>query len=537
MDVIIIGGGISGACIAYEGAARGLKVALVEKSDFGSATSAATSKMIHGGLRYLATKEFGLVRESLRERRILSNIAPNFVHPIPFLLSYYEGAKASKWLLKVGMVLYELFSYDKGWLKDKSKKMPLHKTISRERLMKFIPRANPIGLMGAHLYYDCINHFPERFTLAFLKSAVKQGAKIANYTQMDDFLMERKKDGQLQISGVKVTDRLLNKRYELKAKMVINCAGPWADLVLSKIRGEVNEAKQLRRSEGIHIVTKKLVDRYIFSGATAQGKHYFIVPYRDHALIGTTDKEYTGHPDDWKVTKNSILELLDTVNDSFGNGEALSYDDVVYAYGGLRPLVADESKDVYNASRKYEVTDSSQDGINGLLTVEGGKWTTSRGLAETVIDQVGKKLSVKVKKSSTSKTYIEGSEISNIESFISSKQEQYKDYTKSQIRYLVKSYGTEIDAVLALADENESWKQPITEDGENIGQIVYAIRNEMAFTLCDLLLRRTGIGLIGHPGEQKLLKIAEVVAQELNWDSQRKNDEIESINDLLKVPT
>ena len=534
-DIVIIGGGVSGACIAYEAAMRGLNVALVEKGDFAGATSAATSKMIHGGLRYLAQMELGLVRESLRERRILTNIAPNFVHPIPFLLSFYEGDKAGKGLLKIGMLLYELLSFDKGWLSDKSKKMPLHTTISNKQVLEAIPKANPKGLKGAHQYYDCVNHFPERFTLAFLKSAVKHGAKIANYTKMEEFILEEKESGEQVIKGVQVTDLLHQKKHSLRANLVINCAGPWADLVLNKVK-KTAKNKQLHRSEGIHIITKKLVDKYIFSGASKNGKHYFIVPYRDHALIGTTDKEYIGHPNEWKVTKEAIQELLDTVNESFGNGEHLSYEDIVYAYGGLRPLVASEKTDVYNASRKYELTDLSKEGIEGLLVVEGGKWTTSRGLAQVVIDRALKKLKRQGKKSTTATQQLLGSEITNLATFIEEKQTQYKDYSNAQISYLVKSYGTEIDAVMQVTAQNKDWQKPITPDGENLGQIVYAIRNEMAYTLSDILLRRTGIGLLGHPGEEKLEEIATLVAQELNWTEERKQQEIKSISQLLKVP-
>jgi len=306
-------------------------------------------------------------------------------------------------------------------------------------------------------------------------------------------------------------------------------------LVINKVKQPTNN-KLLRRSEGIHIITKKLVDKYIFSGATKTRKHYFIVPYRNHALIGTTDKEYTGHPNDWTVTKEAITELLDTVNEAFGNGEKITYEDIVYAYGGLRPLVASEKEDVYNASRKYELTDLSTEGIEGLIVVEGGKWTTSRGLAEIVINKALKKLNVPAKKSTTSTDYVVGSEIKNLETFIQEKEKQYKNFTPTQIRYLVKSYGTEIDALMQLSAQDEKWQEAITEDGENLGQIVYAIRHEMAYTLSDLLLRRTGIGLLGHPGKDKLEEIASLAAQELNWDEAKKQEEIKALSRLLELP-
>ena len=535
-DVIIIGGGISGASVAYEAASRGLSVALVEKSDFASETSSATSKMIHGGIRYLSTYEFGLVRESLRERRILTNIAPNFIHPTPFIYSLYDNDKTPKFLTKVGMLLYELFSFDKGRLRDKSKKMPLHKTLSTKKVKELIPRANTEGLNGAHLYYDCSSHSPERFTLAFIKSAVKYGACVSNYTQMTGFISEKGKKDKIKIKGIKVKDLINDKELEIKGNLVINCAGPWADIVLGKTKSD-NGNKHLRRSEGIHIVTKKLVEDYIFAGSTPQDKHFFVVPYRNHALIGTTDKEYIGDPDDYKVTKESIEELLAEVNSSFGNGQQIKYEDILYTYGGLRPLVEDQTEDVYNSSRKYEITDEKKNGINGLLTVEGGKFTTSRMLAEHVIDKAFKKLKIDPAKSFSEDTYLVGSEIDNFKDFICSKKEQYNEYRIEQIDYLVKSYGTEIDDVMKLSYEDPELYIPLNQDGENLGQVLYAIRNEMALTLSDIILRRTGIGLLGHPGDDIIQKIADLAAKELNWDDNRKRKEIETINELLSIPS
>ena len=498
-DLIIIGGGITGATVAYEAATRGISVALLEKSDFGAATSAATSKMIHGGLRYLSTFEFSLVRESLKERRVLTNIAPNFVHPVPFLLSIYKNGKTSSFMMKIGMLLYELFSFDKNWLWDKSKKMPFHKSASAKKVKKLIPNAIKNELDGAQIYYDCSSHSPERLTLAFIKSAVKYGASVANYTEVNDFILEDKDTYKL-VKGVKVTDNLSGKSYKIPAKLVINCAGPWADILLDKAKKNMDN-QVLRRSEGIHFVTKKLVDKYIFTGETSNGKHYFLVPYRNHTLIGTTDKEYIGKPDDYKVTKKAITELLNDVNQSFGENEKLAYKDILYAYGGLRPLVEDQTEDVYNASRKFEITGEKKNGIMGLITVEGGKFTTSRLLAEKAVDKVLIILGLPKKKSISKDQYLSTSSIKNFNKFIEVKQQQYPDFDPEQMEYLVKSYGTEIDKILSIEEADKELLEPLNKDGENLSQVLYAIHNEMARTLADILLRRTGIALLGHPGE------------------------------------
>ena len=533
-DLIVIGGGITGATVAYEAATRGLSVALLEKSDFSSATSSATSKMIHGGLRYLSTFEFGLVRESLKERRVLMNIAPNFIHPVPFIFSVYKKDKVTNSKMKLGMWLYELFSFDKNYLWDKSRKVPQHRSISPKEISQLIPNAKTDGLVGGHLYYDCSSHSPERLTLAFIKSAVKYGAKVANYCEVDNFIIKSEKKYKT-VKGVQVTDKISEKKYDIKGKLVINCAGPWADILLDKAKK--HEANQeLRRSEGIHFITKKLLDTYIFSGATPTQKHYFLIPYRNHTLIGTTDKEYIGKPDNYKVTKQAITELLEEVNQSFGTKEKIKYEDIIYAYGGLRPLVEDQTEDVYQSSRKYEITGEKKNGIAGLITVEGGKYTTSRMLAEKAIKKVIRILKKPKKKSISDKQYIYGSEIKNYKEFVKEKQVQYPNFKPEHIEYLVKSYGTEIDLICTLANKNPNWQKPLNADGENLAQVVYAIRYEMAKSLTDIMLRRTGLGQLGHPGKEILEKIANTAAQELKWDNKRKNEEIINVEEKLKVP-
>jgi glycerol-3-phosphate dehydrogenase len=533
-DLIVIGGGITGATVAYEAASRGLSVALIEKSDFGSATSSATSRMIHGGLRYLSTFEFGLVRESLRERRVLMNIAPNFVHPSPFLFATYKKDKVSHITMKTGMFLYELLSFDKNRLKDKSKKMPHFKSVSSNSVLSLIPNANKIGLTGAHLYYDCSSHSPERLTLSFLKSAVKYGAEVANYTELVDFIIDEK-PGIKTIKGIKAVDRLSGDKLDIKGDLVINCSGPWADIILDKAKNKSGN-HDLRRSEGIHIITKKLVDKYTFSTSTAKGKHFFLIPYRNHTLIGTTDKEYTGKPDEYKVTRKAIEELLDDVNNSFGNGEKIEYEDVLCTYGGLRPLVEDQTEDVYQSSRKYEITGEKKNGIEGLITIEGGKFTTSRMLAEKAIDKALTILKQPKRKSNSRNEYLAGSEIDNFNSFVKKKQDQYPEFPQKQIEFLAKSYGTEIDELFTILKEDLSYRKNLNSDGENLAQVVYAIRNEMAMTLSDIMLRRTGLALLGHPGKDTLEKVAKLAAKELKWDDNKMEEEVNKMETILQIP-
>ena len=534
-DLIVIGGGITGSSVAYEAASRGLDVALLEKTDFGAETSAATSKMIHGGLRYLSTYEFALVRESLKERRVLMNIAPNFIHPAPFLFSTYKKDKVSFNQMRLGMILYEALSFDKNWLWDKSKSMPSYTSLNAEQTSNLFPNALSEGLIGGQLYYDCSSHSPERFTLSFIKSAIKHGASVANYTEVEDFIVEPKGKRKKIVKGVKVIDKITGISKEIKGKLVINCAGPWADIVLDKVKKQ-HSNQELRRSEGIHFIINKVVTDTAFSGYSKSGRHFFLFPYRNHTLVGTTDKEFIGKPEDYKVTKSAIDELITEVNSAFGNKTKIKYGDILHAYGGLRPLVEDQTEESYKSSRKYEITGEKKNGISGLITVEGGKFTTSRMLAEKAINKAIRILRYPKSKSISESTPLYGCEIKNYKEYIASKQSQYSSYDPEHIEYLIKSYGTEIDTIISLAKSNKELNENINADGELYAQVIFAIKEEMSITLSDIIFRRTGTGLLGKPDDNVINKIANLAAKELNWSNEKKSLEIETVINRFKIP-
>jgi glycerol-3-phosphate dehydrogenase len=274
LDAIVIGGGITGAAVAYTAAGRGLKIALFEKKDYGGATSAATSKLIHGGLRYLANMEFKLVRESLQERRILGNIAPNFVYPLPFIFPNYKRWKGNMWKLAAGMFLYDILSFDKQKTWDKSKRLPNHKTISYSEAVKFEPNLIADNLRNAVVFYDYQSIFPERLTLAFIKSAAEYGAKVSNYSEVVDFIYQDKNT----VSGVLVKDILSGTQKEVKAPLIINCGGTWADIILSIASKNKESTHKVKRSEGIHIITPKIAGNHVVSIQKNEGGHIMIMP-------------------------------------------------------------------------------------------------------------------------------------------------------------------------------------------------------------------------------------------------------------------
>ncbi len=528
-DLIIVGGGITGAAVAYIAAARSLTVALFEKKDYGGATSAATSKLIHGGLRYLANGELKLVRESLRERRILGNIAPNFVYSLPFLMPMYRRWKGNIWKMLVGMYLYDALSYDKKDTWDKSKRLQNHRLVSYRKTIRLEPNLKMEDLRNAFYFFDYQSIFPERLTLAFIKSAAEYGARVSNYTPVEGFVFG---EGN-RITGVRVRDSFTGAAREVHGDLIINCGGTWADKILGLAAGKASTAHKVKRSEGIHIITKKIAGSHVVSLQKKDGGHMMIMPWRDHSLIGTTDKEFHGDPDDYRVSMESIDEIINSVNENYGR--KISRADIIHAYGGLRPLVDDQTKGSYETSRKYEVYDNATDGLEGMITVEGGKYTTSRSLAREVLKLISSKLNRTLSDSVSDNLYLSGCEIRDMKQFMIRQYLNYRDFSRNTVEYVSRNYGTESKVVFQIARDDSRFAEVISHDGEILAEVVYAIRYESARTLRDIMLRRTGTGTLGNPGEEITGKIADVAAEMLGWDERRREEEIAQLNKAYEL--
>ena len=409
--------------------------------------------------------------------------------------------------------------------------MPTHKTISRRDVMDIEYNVRDIGLSGASIYYDCQSIFPERLTLAFIKSAVRYGAKVANHAKVYGFLYSQ--DGKT-IQGVKVLDLLNNKELDIRSRLTINCGGPWADIILNIAeRGDAHH--HIRRSEGIHIITKKLVYKHAVLIMTPEGRHFFMIPWRGKTLIGTTDKEYIGNPDNYRVKRESIEEFLREINEYFGN-KHLCYNDIDFAYGGLRPIVDTEIEDTYKSSRKYEVHDNAMDGFDGLITVEGGKYTTSRNLAANAMNIIEKKMNKRRGRVITDRVYLYGCEIKDISYYLETIKKDNRDFSNITIENLGRNFGTVYKDVLKIARNNKDLAEIVNDDGEILAEVIYAVRYEMARTLTDIIMRRTGLGGLGHPGDYVVKRVAKIAAEELKWNDSRLQKEIAETNTVLCLP-
>ncbi|MBS0472534.1 MAG: glycerol-3-phosphate dehydrogenase/oxidase [Proteobacteria bacterium] len=520
-DLLIIGGGVTGACVARDAAMRGIKVALVEKGDFANATSAHNSKLVHGGLRYLRNFELGLVRESLKERRIWQRIAPHLVHPLPFLVPMYDAGFKGRATLAAGLTLYDMLSFDKGWLDDPAQRLPNHSWLNKQKALEAEPVLDGKGFEGAFKYYDAQMYAPERLALECLIEADGDGAAIANYVEAVSLI---NREGRIE--GCTVRDVLGGDSFDVRAKLTLVAAGPWADIFLERALGKPPSHKLLR-SKGIHVLVPAMTKSNALTVA-AGGGHFFVLPWHGHTLLGTTDTAFQSAPDEVGVSGADIDGFFGFINANLP-GAALSRGSVEHFYAGLRPLVDDGSGDTYGASRRAELVDHSEsDGLDGLFSAIGGKWTTSRDLAQSVVDDIVEKLSLKAAECETDEEPTAGGDIDRFDDFLKDQRAAHGDLPT--LEHLAHMYGTRLPDMLAEANNRPELRAAIGGAGDIGAQVLFAMREEMAMTLADVVMRRTCIGQIGAPTAETLERTASLMAAELGWDEARKAREIASLS-------
>jgi glycerol-3-phosphate dehydrogenase len=521
-DVLIVGGGATGCFTARDCALRGLSVALVEARDFASATSAHNSKLAHGGLRYLRNFELSLVRESLGERRNLMRIAPHMVRPLPFLLPLYHAGILERAKLKAGLALYDLLSFDRNRLDDPSQHLPGHRWLSPKEAIAREPVLSGDGFEGAFEYYDAQMYMPERIALENLIDADAHGAAIANYVAAEKLLL---RDGRIQ--GCTVQDKITGARFDIRARTVLVAAGPWADLFLEQATGK-EAAHKLIRSKGIHLLVPQISNAALT--IEAGSGHLFALPWRGHTLLATTDTEFTGDPGTVRVTEKDIEEFLATWR-RYLPQTGLDRGTVEFFYAGLRPLVSDGSKDSYNVSRRAELVDHGKEGLDGVFSALGGKWTTSRDLAEKITDTLVARLGKKAPSCATALAPLPGGRFDRFE-------EMVKGYMKtwpgiSALRNMAHMLGARLPHALKGARLTDL--VPLGESGDTPAQIAFAMAEEMALTLEDVVMRRTALGQFGKPDARLLESVAGQMAAQLGWSAAKAAQEIASLDPLYRT--
>ncbi len=515
-DILIIGGGVTGACVARDASLRGLTVALIERNDFANATSAHNSKLVHGGLRYLRNFELGLVRESLRERRVWQRIAPHLVHPLPFLVPLYGAGFKARATLSAGLTLYDLLSFDRGRLDDPAQRLPRHSWLSAKEALAREPVLDGPNFEGAFQYYDAQMYSPERLALECLIDADLHGAALANYVEATRLLLRNNK-----VEGCAARDAATGASFDIRAKTTLVAAGPWADIFLEHALAKPATHKLLR-SKGIHVLVPALTKRAALTVATAHG-HFFVLPWRGHTLLGTTDTAFSGDPDALGVSESDISTFFAFINNHLPSAK-LGWGNVEYFYAGLRPLVDDGSGDTYGTSRRAELVDHGKDdGLDGLFSAIGGKWTTSRDLAQSVVDALSARLGARTRSCETATALLPGGRVGRFGDFVKKQQ------ALPSLSHLAQLYGARLPEMFAEAGNRLELLSPIAKTGDIGAQVLFAVRQEMALTLEDVVMRRTGIGQLGAPIRETLDAVSQLMASELGWNEDRRAREIASI--------
>lgn len=487
-DLLVIGGGVTGAGIARDAARRGLKVALVEMGDLASGTSSRSSKLVHGGLRYLEMGEVSLVFEAVSERRILMDIAPHLVNPQGFLFPVFDTSRRSRWFINAGIWVYD------GLSLFRSPKM--HQNLDAAAVSKVEPCLKRDGLDGAPLYYDCSTD-DARLTLETALDGVKAGAVVVTYARARSFLL----DEGGRITGAIVEDGLSGEKIEVRASAVINATGPWTDRTLAM--SPATQGTLLRPTKGVHIVVdhaKLPLNNAVVCFHPKDGRVLFAIPWSDRTYIGTTDTDYNGDPGDVHADWSDVRYLLDAANAYFPTNKLLP-DDVISTWAGLRPLVAPHGSNLGESqvSREHSVIV----GRDGILTIAGGKLTTYRRMAAEVVDtatqllRLSNKLPAGLVAANTDREPLPGAigwpaddDSSKVAALVA--EACSKKLGDATCLYLAERYGTRGIDIARLAKADATLAKPLIDGRPEIAaQVDWAVREEMAGTVADFMMRRT----------------------------------------------
>ena len=547
-DMIVIGAGINGAGIARDGAMRGLRVLLLDKGDLSSGTTQWATRLIHGGLRYLEHYEFGLVRESLRDREAILHVAPHLVHPLGFMVPIYDRSKRGPLLVRLGMTLYDVLSYDKS--------MDNHKMFNRQKAREREPGLNPDGLKAAAFYYDAQVEYAERIAVENAVSARDHGATVITYANVERLLIEGN-----DVRGVEFRDVLNgDQRYTVRAPVTVNVAGPWVDEVLAEIQksgtGE-NSGRFMGGTKGSHLIVDPFPGapkgEALYIEARKDGRPYFIVPWNGRYLIGTTDLRYDGNLDYVSATEDEIQYLLDETNYVIPSAN-LTREDVLFTYSGVRPLpynpegseggvtrshvVYDHSEGESAAGGKIKTDMTEMPQVGGLLSIIGGKLTTYLNLSRQTTDAVFKKLGRKGPKSTSRKVPLPGGATSDFAAYAAGFKAA-TDIPGVVADRLLKLYGVRAAEVWRVAGDDPELSTPLSSnvsvETALIGaEVIWAFREEMAETLSDVLLRRTMAGYGPDVALDVADAAAEVAVKHLGWSGERAEREVRQYREWIE---
>lgn len=500
-DLLVVGGGIFGLFIAWDGALRGLSVALIDKGDFGGATSSNSLRIIHGGFRYLESLDLSNARRFIREQRIFMKLAPHLVKPMPVVIPIYTDNPFKNASYKAALKIYDLLGIGIGNSKENSFRKFRNQYVSRNECVKMVPDIEKAKLNGGILFTDCQLLNSERFALEIAHSAFEAGAHLANYVEALSFIEENNK-----VAGAEALDNLTGDKFRIRARVTVNGSGPWLNNLLSKMNDDIS-IKNYGISKAFNIFTdrdltnghalglnSRITNRHKAKLLSKDSRYLFITPWKGRSLIGTEHLVCDSDPDNFSVTKSELLSFLDDVNNSYP-GAQLGIDDIKYIYGGFIPAYSGRIGRGERGIKNYIYDHEKEQGLRGLLSVSGNKYTQARIVAQETIDLIIKKIEKSFRPSITESTPL---------------------------------YCAEFNKLGHNANNQMNDRNLITKT-----QVDYAIKEEMAQKLTDVVFRR--IDLTFDEIKSSLKQYSQIMAKELNWDDSRIKKEEDEVISRLSV--
>lgn len=535
-DVLIIGGGIHGAAIARETAMAGYSTALIEQKDFSHATSANSLKILHGGFRYLQQLDIKRMRDSIKSQIEFIRIAPHLVSPMGCLVPTRGFGLRGKQIMRIALFINDLISWDRKAISVNGQRFEKGKILSKSEFLEILPSMSTLGFNGAAMWHDALVTDTERLTLSLINDAYNNGACVANYVQAVDLLVQRN-----EISGAIAIDSESGRQFDIRARKVVNAAGPWVDRVSKGIHKSDKTGSCWSRGMNV-IVNKKLVQNFAIGlegGAkglddkTSSGRKkrfFFFVPWQGYTMIGTTYKSYEGNPDDSEVSRQDIDQFIGEINSIYPQAD-LTFNDVTFFHSGILLASKTDNANPYEVqlSKRSAVIDHERhEGIKGLITVRSVKYTTAPYVARRVLKQIGIS-AIKEIKSDPFRHQSHSSD-NSVSAIKEGKDETGKSLTLDLIAHLKSKHGENSTKILNYITGNKTTQLWISKEPKlTTAEVLYAIREEMALHLSDVVFRRTGFGSAACPSRLKLESLADIMGGELKWNPQQKAEEISNV--------
>ena len=529
-DLLVIGGGIYGAIASWDATLRGLSVGIIDRGDFGGGTSFNSAKTVHGGVRALQSGNVAALRRFVRERRALSRILPHLVQPMPFVIPTYRGISRNRTLLRLYFAINDLLAHDRNTEIEGARRLPSSRVLSRNECLELNPLIDPRGVSGGIKWYDCQLYNSDRVHLSFVASAVEAGAIAVNYVEATAASTRGS-----SVEGVRATDRLSGESLDIRARVVLNAAGPWAPELGGRLISSGGRRLCGHLSKAMNfVISSPLPGTHAVGGETG-GRFLFVAPWREFAIIGTSYDRYGGAVDELALDRREIDTFIATVNRAFP-GLALDAGDLRLVHRGLLPV--SPGGNGVKRETKSMVVDHRRDGIHGLISLLGVRYTTARDTAERAVNTALDQLQCTALPCRTAIAPLIGGDMPDFDAFLHDAEKATGGTVAiTTRRRLARTYGTRHRVVLDRLRASEDDRAALGATcAVTVGEVRHAVREEMAVRLSDALLRRTEAGSAGSPGEDALASAARIMAVELGWTQQRIDTEITEVRRAYQIP-